>query len=100
LHVAPLLFAVSHALAQPPQSVVVFVGVSHPFVLGAVVTQSPQPPLHVYEHVVPLHVAVPCVASHTFPQPPQFEVLFRAVSQPFVFGTVLTQSSQPGLQLV
>jgi hypothetical protein len=47
LHVAPLLFVTSHVLLQPPQFAVVFVGVSQPFVFGAVVTQSPQPPAHV-----------------------------------------------------
>jgi hypothetical protein len=100
LQVAPLLLVVSHAFPQPPQSVVVLVGVSQPLTFGALVTQSANPPAHVYEHVVPLQVAVPCAVSQTFPHPPQLDVELRAVSQPLVFGTVLMQSSYPGLQLV
>jgi hypothetical protein len=98
-HVAPLLLAASQALPQAAQLATVFVGVSQPFVFGAVVTQSPHPPVHVYEHVVPLHVAVPCVVSQMLPQPPQFEVVFVGVSHPPVFGTALLQSSHPALQL-
>ena len=60
-HAAPLLFVVSHTRPQPLQFVMVLVAVSHPFVFGAVVMQSPHPPVHAYEHVVPLQPAVPCV---------------------------------------
>jgi hypothetical protein len=100
-HVAPLLCAASHAWPHAEQFAVVFVGTSQPTRFGAVVVQSPHPPLHVYEHVVPLQLAVPCDdALHTLLQPPQFDVVLVAVSQPFVFGTVATQSPHPALQLV
>jgi hypothetical protein len=84
-----------HALPQPPQFVVVVVGVSQPPVFGAAVTQSPHPALHVYEHVVPLQLGVPCVVSHALPQPPQSAVVVVGVLQPTKFGAVVTQSDQP-----
>jgi hypothetical protein len=99
-HVVPLHVAVPcpdglHALPQPPQLVVVLVGVSQPPVLGAVVTQSAQPAEHAYEHVVPLHEGVPRVVSHALPQPPQLAVVVVGVSQPTKFGASVTQSAQP-----
>jgi hypothetical protein len=95
LHAAPLLFTVSHIRPQPLQFVMLVVCVSQPFVFGAVVTQSPQLPEHEYEHVVPLQLAVPCVVSHTRPQPLQFEVVLVGVSHPLVLGAAALQSPQP-----
>jgi hypothetical protein len=43
LHDAPTLWALSHASLQPVQLAVVSVGVSQPFVSGAVLSQSAQP---------------------------------------------------------
>jgi hypothetical protein len=47
-------------MPQPPQLVAVVVSVSHPLVFGAAALQSAQPGTQAYEHVAPLHVAVPC----------------------------------------
>jgi hypothetical protein len=79
--------------------VVVFVGVSHPFVFGAVATQSPQPALQVYEHVVPLQLGAPCVVSHALLQPPQLLMVFVGVSQPLRSGAAVLQLPNPALQL-
>lgn len=99
LHVAPLLFAASHTLPQPPQFVVVFVGVSQPLVFTPVFTQSPKPLLQEYEHVVPLHDALAAlVKAHTLLQPPQFAVVLSGISQPFVFSPDVSQSPHPPLQ--
>jgi hypothetical protein len=46
LQLAPVLWLASQALPQPPQLVIVFVGVSHPAVSGAVVVQFAHPPTH------------------------------------------------------
>ncbi len=46
MQVAPLLLLVSQTLLQPAQFAVVFVGVSHPPVSGAVTTQLAQPDEH------------------------------------------------------
>jgi hypothetical protein len=94
-HDAPVLCSVSHATPQAPQLVGVVVGVSQPPVFGAVVTQSAHPGTHVYEHVVPLHVADPCVVSHTLLQPPQLDIEPRSVSQPSASGTVVLQLKYP-----
>jgi hypothetical protein len=52
-------------------------------------------------HLVPSHVApLLFTVSQTFPHPPQFVIVLTAVSQPFVSGAVLVQSSHPVLQLV
>ena len=66
----------------------VLVGVSHPFVFGAVVMQSAHAPVHAYAHVAPLQLAVPCVWSHALPHPPQLVIVVVAVSHPFVSGAV------------
>jgi hypothetical protein len=49
--------------------------------------------------VVPLHVAVPCVVSHTRLQPLQLDVVVVAVSQPLVSGAAVLQLANPALQL-
>jgi hypothetical protein len=46
LHMAAVAFVSMQATLQPPQLVVVFVGVSQPVVLGGVVTQLAQPAAH------------------------------------------------------
>jgi hypothetical protein len=55
--------------------------------------QSARPERHAYPHLVPLHEGVPVVMSHALPQPPQFDVLSSADSQPFVLGGVVLQSA-------
>jgi len=47
LQLAAVAFVSMQATLHPPQLVVVFVGVSQPVVLGAVVTQLAQPAAHV-----------------------------------------------------
>jgi hypothetical protein len=46
LHAAAVAFVLMQATLQPPQLVVVFVGVSQPVVFGGVVTQLAQPAAH------------------------------------------------------
>jgi hypothetical protein len=98
-HVVPLQLAEpcdwSHAAPHAPQFATVFVGVSQPFVLRPDVSQSPQPALHAYEHVVPVQVADPCVWSHAAPHAPQLVIVVVGVSQPFVFVPDVSQSAQP-----
>jgi hypothetical protein len=97
LHVAPVLCCVSQTLPHPAQLVVETSDDSHPLVSGAVWSQLAQPLAQlVYLHVLPLHVApaLDCV-SHTLPQAAQLVVEVSCVSQPFVFGIVLSQSAQP-----
>ena len=91
----------SHTLAQPPQFDVVLVGVSHPAVSGAVVTQLAHPGCQlVYWQVVPLQLApLLWVVSQTLAQPPQFDVVFVGVSHPAESGEVVLQLAHPGTQL-
>jgi hypothetical protein len=101
--VRPVLFVdVLHATPQPPQSVVVVVGVSQPLVSGAVALQFANPALHdVYEHAPEPHEApLLLVVSHTLPQPPQARMLPVAVSQPFVSAPLMSQFAYPAEQLV
>ena len=58
MQLAPRLRLESHAALQAPQLLVVFVGVSQPFVFGGVVTQSAYPAWQpVYSQVPPTHDA-------------------------------------------
>jgi hypothetical protein len=99
-HEAPVLWAVSHATPQAPQLVIVLSGVSQPPVFGGVVTQSAHPGTHEYAHVVPLHVADPCVVSHTLLHPPQLDIELSDVSHPSASGAVVLQLKYPGWQTV
>jgi hypothetical protein len=77
--------------------------VSQPLASGAVVLQSAQPAAQppVYLHTPLLHEApVLCAVSHATPQPPQFAVVDRLVSQPLASGAVVLQSAQPSAQPV
>jgi hypothetical protein len=57
------------------------------------------PELHVYVHVVPdVHEGVPVLVLQVFPQPLQLVVELSCVSQPALFGAVVTQSPQPEAQ--
>ncbi len=92
----------SQAFPHPAQSLMVFSGVSQPSVLGASVLQSPNPGLHpVYSQVKPppsaaTHVAPTLLTvSQTTPHAPQLVGDVFDVSQPFVLGGALSQSSQP-----
>jgi hypothetical protein len=102
LQVESVACAPLHATPHPLQLAVVLVGVSHPFVSGAVALQSANPGSHpVYVQLDPLHAApVLWAVSHVSPHALQFVVVLVGVSQPSVSGGVLLQSSQPGLQLV
>jgi hypothetical protein len=102
---APMLVAVSHATPQAPQSLIVVVCVSHPFVSGGDVLQSAYPDAQ----AVYSHVAVPLATSHDSPwlcimsqavlhTSQVFDA--TAVSQPLVSGAVVSQSAWPGLQPV
>ncbi len=72
---------------------------SQPSVLGAAFAlQSARNVLHVYAHVVPLHVGVPVVVSHVLPHALQFVMDDSDVSHPLVSGGVRSQSSQPCAQ--
>jgi hypothetical protein len=56
VHEAPVLCVASHASPHALQFAVVLVDVSHPFVSGAVLSQSAKPVSHpVYEQLVPVH---------------------------------------------
>jgi hypothetical protein len=46
VHAAPVLCTVSHARPHPPQLVMVFVAVSHPFWFEPDVSQSAKPTAH------------------------------------------------------
>ena len=65
-HAVGVDVAVSHKFPQPPQSVMVLMGVSHPFEFIASVSQSAKPDLHpVYVHFPPTQVPPRlCVVSH------------------------------------
>jgi hypothetical protein len=76
-------------------------GVAHsqPSTSGAVATlQSDRPVLHVYEHVVPLHLAEPVAVLHALLHPPQLDVDVSEVSHPLVSGAVVVQLAQPFTQ--
>jgi hypothetical protein len=99
---APVLWVVSHCRLHPVQLLGVSVGVSQPFVSGAVLSQSAQPVAHpAYVQLSPTQLSpVLWSVSHAFPQPAQFEVVVVGVSQPSVFGAVLLQSAKPVSQPV
>jgi hypothetical protein len=81
----------------------VFVGVSHPFVSGAVVSQFAKPALQaVYVQVVPVQAAPALwIVSQASPHALQFVTVFVRVSHPSVSGAVLAlQSAKPGEQPV
>jgi hypothetical protein len=96
-HVTLEAVVVLHALPHPAQFDVVFVGVSQPFVSGAVLSQSAKNPTHpVYEHFVPSHVApLLCVVSQTLPHPPHDDVDDDDDSHPSVSGGAVLQSRKP-----
>jgi hypothetical protein len=88
--------AFTHAMPQPPQFVVVFVGVSQPFFVFP--SQSPKFAEHVGAQEPPLHATVPFALVHAMPQPPQFAAdVCVFVSQP-LFG-LPSQLPNPALQL-
>jgi hypothetical protein len=89
-----LPFGRLQVVPQVPQLESVFSGVSQPF--AAASSQSPQPP----EHPVTRHVPVeqsptPRDGAHEVPHAPQFALVVREVSQPFV--STKSQSPQSGL---
>jgi hypothetical protein len=99
-HVAPLLRVVSHTLPQPVQLNGELSDDSHPFVSGAVVSQSANPALQPeYEHVVPLHEAPSLFNESHAAQPAQFDVVLVGMLQPTRFGGVVVQSAHPPLHV-
>ena len=54
--------------------------------------------MHLYEHVEPLQLGWPVLLLHVLPQPPQLDVEFSGVSQPFVSGAVVSQLAHPPWQ--
>lgn len=96
-----VLCVVSHAAPHAPQFDVVFNGVSHPSMSGAVVTQSPWPGLQVYVHFVPVHVSgLLFVVSQAAPHALQFDVVVIEVSHPFVSRPDVSQLPYPARQPV
>jgi hypothetical protein len=97
VHVDPVQLAapvlVLHALLHPPHDAVDERDDSHPFVLGAALTQSANPFAQpVYAQLPPLQLApLLWLVSHDFPQPPQFCAVVVCVSQPLVSGGVVLQ---------
>ena len=85
-----------HPVAQVPQfAVFVLVFVSQPF--AAFPSQFAKPAAQVIPQTPAVQVAVPLVALHTLPQPPQLPTLvFVFVSQPLVVP--LSQSPKPEAQ--
>lgn len=98
---SPLACGGAQGAPQPPQLVLVSSGVSQPS-LGSPL-QSPQPGAQVGLQTYVLVVVdnpqlvLPCALLQLLLQPPQWETVFSAVSQP---ATVLLQSPYPVSQVI
>jgi hypothetical protein len=90
-------FAFVHCVPQFPQLLMfVLVFVSQPF--AGLLSQFPNPALHVGAHAPPEQVVEPLAFVQACPQPPQCDVLVLVfASQPF--EALLSQLAKPALQV-
>ena len=85
-----------HATPQAPQSVVVVIGVSHPF-FGSV-SQEANPEEHEGTHTPATHAVEPFAFVHALAHAPQCVAVARLCSQPFAGSP--SQSAQPTSQAI